>query len=48
MAWRDLSGESAGRHQVTLLERSSLAPGVYMVRLTHDGAVRGMKVAVIQ
>jgi hypothetical protein len=48
VAWRDLSGESAGRHQVTLLERAALAPGVYMVRLTHDGAVRGMKVAVIQ
>src|SRR5262249_52448948 len=48
VAVRDLSGESAGRHQVTLLERASLAPGVYLLRLTHDGAVRGMKVAVIQ
>jgi hypothetical protein len=48
VAWRDLSGESAGRHQVRLLERSALAPGVYMLRLTHAGAVRRMKVAVIQ
>ena len=48
VAWRDLSGESAGRHQVTLLERSALSPGVYMIRLTHAGSVRGMKVAVIQ
>jgi len=33
---------------VTPLERSALSPGVYMIRLTHAGSVRGMKVAVIQ
>jgi hypothetical protein len=48
VAWRDLSGESAGRHQVRLLERQALRPGVYMIRLTHAGEVRGMKVALIQ
>jgi hypothetical protein len=48
VAWRDLSGESAGRHQVRLIERQSLQPGVYMLRLSHGGQVRGMKVAVIQ
>jgi hypothetical protein len=48
VAWRDLSGESAGRHQVELLERAALRPGVYMIRLTHGGEVRGMKVALIQ
>jgi hypothetical protein len=48
VAWRDLSTESAGRHQARLLERQSLRPGVYMIRLTHAGEVRGMKVAVIQ
>jgi len=48
VAWRDLSGESAGRHQAQLLERSALRPGVYMIRLTHAGEVRGMKVALIQ
>ena len=48
VAWRDLSGESAGRHQATLLERSALKPGVYMIRLTHAGQVLGMKVALIQ
>ena len=48
VAWRDLSGESAGRHQARLLERQALAPGVYMLRLTHAGAVRSLKVAVIQ
>jgi hypothetical protein len=48
VAWRDLSGESAGRHQVELLERSALRPGLYMIRLTHGGEVRGMKVALIQ
>jgi hypothetical protein len=48
VASRDLSGEGAGRHQVRLLERQALKPGVYMIRLTHNGSVRGMKVAVIQ
>jgi len=48
VAFRDLSGESAGRHQARLLERQALRPGVYMIRLTHAGEVRGMKVAVIQ
>jgi hypothetical protein len=48
VAWRDLSGEAAGRHQVRLLERQALQPGVYMLRLSHAGQVRGMKVAVIQ
>jgi hypothetical protein len=48
VAWRDLSGESAGRHQAQLVERRSLQPGVYMLRLTHAGEVRGMKVAVIR
>ena len=48
VALRDLTGESAGPHQVRLLERQALRPGVYMLRLTHAGEVRGMKVAVIQ
>jgi hypothetical protein len=48
VASRDLSGEGAGRHQVRLLERQALKPGVYMIRLTHNGSVRGMKVAVIK
>jgi hypothetical protein len=48
VAWRDLSGEAAGRHQVRLLERQALQPGVYMLRLSHAGQVRGMKVAVSQ
>jgi hypothetical protein len=48
VAFRDLSGLSAGRHQLTLLERRSLAPGVYLVRLTRGGDVRSLKVAVLQ
>jgi hypothetical protein len=47
VAFRDLSGLSAGRHQVTLLERRTLAPGVYLVRLTRGGAVMSLKVAVL-
>ena len=47
VASQDLSGLSAGRHQVTLLERRGVAPGVYVVRLARGGQVRSMKVAVV-
>jgi len=48
VASRDLAGFSAGRHQVTLLDRRALTPGVYMLRLTRGGEVRSMKVAVVR
>ena len=48
LAYRDLAGMGAGRHQVTLLERRSVAPGVYLVRLTRGNDVRSLKVAVLQ
>jgi hypothetical protein len=48
VAFRDLSGLSAGRHQLTLLERRALPPGVYLVRLTRGSDVRSLKVAVLQ
>jgi hypothetical protein len=48
VAARDLSGEGAGRHQVRLLDGARVRPGLYVVRLTHAGAVRSMKVAVLQ
>ncbi len=48
VAVRDLGGLAAGRHQVTLLERQSVQPGLYLVRLTHGGEVRSMKVAVLR
>jgi len=47
VASRDLTGESAGRHQVRLVEGQVLRPGLYLVRLAHAGAVRSMKVAVV-
>ena len=48
VASRDLTGFAAGRHQVTLLERRAVTPGVYLVRLSRGGEVRSMKVAVLQ
>jgi hypothetical protein len=47
VALRDLSGLAAGRHQVSLLERRAVTPGVYLVRLIRAGEVRSMKVAVV-
>ncbi|HEY6194567.1 MAG TPA: FG-GAP-like repeat-containing protein [Candidatus Eisenbacteria bacterium] len=47
VAFRDLAGLPAGRHQLTLLERRSLTPGVYLVRLSLGGEVRSLKVAVL-
>jgi hypothetical protein len=47
VAFRDLAGLGAGRHQVTLLERQRVTPGLYLVRLTHGDQVRSMKVAVL-
>ena len=47
VASRDLTSESAGRHQVRLVEGQVLPPGLYLVRLAHAGAVRSMKVAVV-
>jgi hypothetical protein len=48
VASRDLAGLGPGRHRVALLERRSLAPGVYLVRLLRAGQVRSLKVAVLQ
>jgi hypothetical protein len=48
VAYRDLAGLAAGRHQVTLLDRHALAPGVYLVRLTRGSDVKSLKVAVLQ
>jgi hypothetical protein len=48
VAYRDLSGLAAGRHQLALLERQALPPGVYLVRLTRGSDVRSLKVAVLR
>jgi 5-hydroxyisourate hydrolase-like protein (transthyretin family) len=48
VASRDLAEFSAGRHQVTLLERRAVTPGVYLLRLTRGQDVRSMKVAVVR
>ena len=48
VASADLSGLSAGRHRVALLERRAVTPGVYLVRLTHGGEVKSLKVAVLR
>ena len=48
VAYRDLAGLAAGRHQLTLLERRVLTPGVYLVRLTRGGDVRSLKISVLQ
>jgi hypothetical protein len=48
VAARELSGLAAGRHQVALLERRALPPGVYLVRLLRGGEVRKLKVAVLR
>ncbi len=48
VALRDLSGLAAGRHQLPLLERRAVRPGVYLVRLLRGGEVRSMKVAVLR
>ncbi|MCE9627728.1 MAG: T9SS type A sorting domain-containing protein, partial [Candidatus Eisenbacteria bacterium] len=47
VASADLSGLAAGPHRVALLERQSVTPGVYLVRLTHGGNMKSMKVAVL-
>ncbi len=44
----ELAGLSAGPHRVALLERQSVTPGVYLVRLTHGDEVHRMKVAVLK
>jgi len=48
VASRDLAEFSAGRHQVTLLERRAVRPGVYLLRLSRGLEVRSMKVAVVR
>jgi hypothetical protein len=48
VASADLAGLAAGPHRVALLERRAVTPGVYLVRLTHGGDVKSMKVAVLQ
>lgn len=48
VASADLTGLSAGPHRVALLERRAVTPGVYLVRLTHGGNTKSMKVAVLQ
>lgn len=40
-------GLSAGAHQMTLARGAVLAPGLYLVRLSHSGGMRSMKVAVV-
>ena len=48
VAFRDLAGLGTGRHQVKLLDRQNVAPGLYLVRLIHGGEVKSMKVAVLR
>jgi hypothetical protein len=48
VAERELSGLSAGAHQVSLLERQSVAPGVYLVRLKVGATLRFAKVTVVR
>ena len=48
VAFRDLAGLGAGRHQITLLDHQRVTPGLYLVRMIHDGEVRSMKVAVLR
>lgn len=48
VAGTDLGGLGAGRHRVTLLDGRTVAPGLYLVRLTHGGEVRSLKVAVLR
>ncbi len=48
VAERDLSGLAAGTHQVPLLERAVLPPGVYLVRLRTGGDLRLAKVSIVR
>jgi hypothetical protein len=48
VAFRDLAGLGTGRHQVKLLDRQNVAPGLYLVRLMYGGEVKSMKVAVLR
>lgn len=48
LASADLSGLSAGRHRIALLDGRAVTPGVYLVRLTRGGQVRSLKVAVLR
>jgi hypothetical protein len=48
VARRDLAGLPAGAHQVRLLEREPLPPGVYLVRLRRGAVLRLAKVSVVR
>ncbi len=48
MAWRDLDGLPAGRHVVRFESHPSLAPGAYVIRLTHAGRVTAARGVVVR
>jgi hypothetical protein len=48
VATRGLAGLSAGAHQLALLERQALPPGVYLVRLKIGAELRFAKVTVVR
>jgi hypothetical protein len=48
LAARELSGYAAGAHQVPLLERQAVPPGVYLVRLKVGATLRFAKVTVVR
>ncbi len=47
VAMREVGSLGAGGHRVTLTTDRALRPGVYLVRLTHAGQTRSLKVAVL-
>ena len=48
VATRELAGLSAGAHQLALLERQNVPPGVYLVRLKIGAELRFAKVTVVR
>jgi len=48
VAARDLSAMGAGRHEITLFDRQSVPPGVYLLRLERGAELRLAKVTVVR
>jgi hypothetical protein len=48
VASRDLEGTGTGPHEVTLLDREAVPPGVYLVRLKSGTVLRFAKVTVVR
>ena len=48
VAARDLSAMGAGRHEITMFDRQSVPPGVYLLRLERGAELRLAKVTVVR